>query len=142
MAWALIVTAVTVGGWLFLVRAQERAARVGPCRVAYVYDGDTIAMDCGGGEVTARVIGLDTPETVKARCDAELAAGKRATERLRALVARGEVVIRRRGYDKYGRDLIRLTVDGRDVADTLVSEQLAVRYRGGARPNWCERLAQ
>ncbi|PIE18387.1 MAG: transposase [Proteobacteria bacterium] len=99
-------------------------------------------MDCGGGEVTARVIGLDTPETVKARCDAELAAGKRATERLRALVARGEVVIRRRGYDKYGRDLIRLTVDGRDVADTLVSEQLAVRYRGGARPNWCERLAQ
>lgn len=142
LARALVVTAVTVGGWLLFVRAQERA-RVAPCRVSYVYDGDTVAMRCGDAEEqTARVMGLDTPETVRAKCPEELAAGKRATERLRALVAGGAPRIHRKGTDKYGRALIRLWVDGRDVAETMVNEGLAVRYGGGRRPDWCAKLAQ
>lgn len=113
----------------------------GQCRLRYVYDGDTVSMDCGVGEVTARVIGLDAPETVRARCDAERAAGKRATERLRDLVKGGPVVIRRNGHDKYGRDLIRLEVGGRDIAPVMVDEGMAVAYDGGARIDWCARLA-
>lgn len=142
LAKVMIVTVVTVGGWLFVVRSGERA-RAEPCRVSYVYDGDTVAMVCGaGGRQTARVMGLDTPETVRSRCPEELAAGKRATVRLRALIAGGQTRIRRNGTDKYGRALIRLWVDGRDVADTMVNEGLAVRYGGGRRPDWCAKLAQ
>jgi len=33
-----------------------------------------------------------------------------------------------------------MTVGGVDVADTLVSEGLAMRYRGGQRINWCDKL--
>lgn len=112
------------------------------CRVGYVYDGDTIAMECGRGEITARVMGLDAPETVRARCPEERAAGARATERLRALVAGGAVRITCHGEDKYRRALIRLRVDDVDVARTLVREDLAVRYSGGTRIDWCARLAR
>ena len=44
------------------------------------------------------------------------------------------------GYDKYGRILAKMTVDGMDVADILVREGLAVRYTGGKRINWCAKL--
>ena len=93
-----------------------------------------------GHEVTARLVGLDTAETKTPGCDAELAHGRRATLRLRQLVAGGEVEMKRKGDDRYGRVLVVLTVDGVDVADTLVLEGLAVPYSGGKRINWCERL--
>lgn len=142
LAVALTVTALSVGGWLFVVHGQERAAPGQGCRVSYVYDGDTVAMECGGSAVRGRIMGLDTPETRNARCTAERRAGDAATRRLRDLVAAGPVAISRHGHDRYGRDLIRLTVAGRDVADTMVEEGLAVRYDGGRRPDWCARLAR
>lgn len=138
IARALILTALTLGAWLYVVRVHDRA---GGCRVTYVYDGDTVAMDCGDGDRTARVIGLDTPETKTPGCATEKAAGDRATRRLRELVLAGEVTITRKGTDKYRRDLIRLRVNGTDVANTLIREGLAVKYNGGTRVNWCERLA-
>jgi endonuclease YncB( thermonuclease family) len=140
LARVLILTAGTVAVWLYIVRWQERT-RVGEaCVVAYVYDGDTVALNCGNSERTARLVGLDTPETRDAQCDAEFQAGKRATERLRALVKAGEVTYRRKGSDKYGRLLIVLSIGGEDVADIMVREGLAQPYRGGARINWCKRL--
>lgn len=143
---SLAVTAVTVGGWLALVAAQggQILGRVpgGPeCAVTFVYDGDSVALDCGTGrEVTARLVGYDTPETKRARCEAEAALGKRATERLRALVGSGALRMARQGVDKYRRPLMRLWVDGVDVAEVMVREGLAVAYTGGVRPDWCARL--
>jgi endonuclease YncB( thermonuclease family) len=65
--------------------------------------------------------------------------GDAATDRLRDLLARASsaelIYLPRR--DQYGRDLARLMVDGRDVADTMVSEGLARRYTGGQRRPWC-----
>lgn len=139
---AVVVAVASVLVWLSLVWVQERLAMRGPCVIGYVYDGDTVAMDCGGGEVTARVMGFDAPETVRARCELERVAGDRATDRLRALVGAGPVVIRRHGKDKYGRDLIRLEVAGHDVARVMVEEGLAVAYDGGARRDWCAFLAR
>ena len=139
---ALVLTALSVAVWLYIVRYSERASAVSTeCRVAYIYDGDTIAMSCNGRpEVTARLQGFDTAETKEPGCDEELAHGSLATDRLRQLVKSGEVAIRRLGRDKYNRPLIRLTVDGEDVADTLIREGLAVAYSGGARIDWCQRL--
>lgn len=136
----LLLTALTVGLWLYAVRHSERAAAADGCGLAFVHDGDTVALSCEEGEVTARVQGLDAPETTSPGCAEELAHGTLATERLRALLAAGEVSYRRLGTDKYDRVLIRLLVDGADVAEQMIREGLAVAYSGGARINWCERL--
>lgn len=110
------------------------------CRVGYVYDGDTVEVVCDGQSLTARLVGFDTPETKEPGCAAEAALGARATERLRALVEAGPVTMDSEGYDKYGRVLARMELGGEDVADILVREDLAVRYDGGARVDWCQRL--
>ncbi|WP_371223530.1 thermonuclease family protein [Roseovarius sp. 2305UL8-3] len=110
------------------------------CVLGYVYDGDTIELKCGTESVTARLQGFDTPETKEPGCAAEAALGARATNRLRELVKSGPLSLDSHGYDKYGRVLATMAVKGRDVADILVDEGLAVRYRGGARVDWCERL--
>lgn len=110
------------------------------CQLGYVYDGDTVEVDCGGARQTARLVGLDTPETKDPGCAAEADLGARATERLRELVESRPAMLDSVGYDKYGRVLARLDLGGEDVADILVREGLAVRYDGGRRVNWCERL--
>lgn len=142
IAKALVVTALSVAVWMYIVRNSDRKVQiVSECQVGYVYDGDTIAMTCSGRpDVTARLMGFDTAETKNPGCAEELAHGALATDRLRQLVKRGAVSITRHGRDKYNRPLIRLDIDGQDVADTMIREGLAVAYHGGKRVNWCERL--
>ncbi len=41
----------------------------------------------------------------------------------------------RKGYDKYGRDLVGRAIGGRDMAQIMVGEGLAVAYKGPARRN-------
>ncbi len=108
------------------------------CRVGYVYDGDTVELKCGAASVTARIVGLNTPESRDAQCDAEAAHAKTATLRLREILRQGDVQIYRQGFDKYSRELVIITVAGRDVADIMVSEGLAESYAGGRRRQWCD----
>lgn len=116
-----------------------------------VIDGDTV--DVGGEHF--RLIGLNTPETFSPRCNREYALGMRAKERLGELLAGGRPALTREpcacppgteGTDKcnYGRSCGTLTVNGADVADTLVGEGLAVEFHCGLtkcppmpRP-WCD----
>ncbi|MEO1139563.1 MAG: thermonuclease family protein [Pseudomonadota bacterium] len=110
------------------------------CVLGYVYDGDTVEVICGGESVTARLVGFDTPETKEPGCAAEAALGRKATDRLRTLVETRSVTMDSLGHDKYGRLLARLDLGGENVADILTREGLAVRYGGGTRVDWCERL--
>jgi endonuclease YncB( thermonuclease family) len=114
----------------------------GSCTVLRVVDGDTVEMACpAAGRFRARLTGYDTPESFAPRCPAEARAARRATERLRGLVAASRgLEARLGGWDRYDRRLVRLRLDGRDVGATLIAEGLAVPYRGGARPDWCARL--
>jgi endonuclease YncB( thermonuclease family) len=65
--------------------------------------------------------------------------GRRATERLKELLASGEVrVIESGRIDKYRRTLAHVEVDGRDVGEILIGEGLARPYKGGKRQGWCE----
>jgi len=112
------------------------------CVLGYVYDGDTVELKCGGESRTTRLVGFDTPETTEPGCAEEAALGRQATLRLRELVASGPVTLDGVGRDKYGRLLATLSVNGRDVGETLIEAGLAVAYRGGSRVNWCERLAR
>ena len=132
----LVGALVKVADW---VVPYENLSEAG-CRLEYVYDGDTVALDCGGEIETARLIGLDTPETRDPGCRAEAALGETATERLREISARGSVRFSGQVRDKYGRLLVTMRVDGANVADLLIAEGLAVPYRGAARIDWCDRL--
>jgi micrococcal nuclease len=107
------------------------------CKVGYVYDGDTVELRCGLDKRTARLVGYDAPETKSPKCEAEAAWGNRATVRLRDLLKSPDVMIYLQGHEKYGRDLVVVTVAGRDVAEVMIGEGLAVAYHGEARRDWC-----
>lgn len=114
----------------------------GGCAVVRVIDGDTVDMTCPGeGRFRARLTGYDTPEAYEPRCRAEAQAAGAATDRLRVMVRQAESLdARLGGQDRYGRRLVALRLDGRDVGATLIAEGLAVRYSGGPRIDWCARL--
>ena len=98
-----------------------------------VVDGDTVRFQ---GE-RVRLLGYDTPETYRPSCEAERAVGEQATARLTELLSGGYACLDVSAEtDHYGRPLGTLTVDGRDVGDTLVAEGLAIIWRG-RRGDWC-----
>lgn len=107
-----------------------------------VTDGDTIWY----GEEKIRIIGYDTPETYQARCDAEREAGRKATGYLRWLASNNKLDIRREPKkDRYKRTLARIYIKGRNLADIMIAEGLAVKYecpnyRCPKRIDWCRRL--
>lgn len=112
-----------------------------PCRVTRVVDGDTVDMICAEQAFRARLTGYDTPETYEPGCAAEAELGHRATQRLRQMVnAAADIEAEINGTDRYGRELVRLRLDTRDVARVMIAEGLAVSYSGGRRINWCDRL--
>jgi micrococcal nuclease len=107
------------------------------CSVVEVHDGDSIR--CNGERV--RISGIDAPELPDSpRCDprqlrtgpnpswCDFDLGFRSRDALRAFVARGEVVIRREGQDRYGRTLAMLTVHDRDAGEYLIKLGLARRW--------------
>jgi endonuclease YncB( thermonuclease family) len=99
---------------------------------ARVVDGDTIRVD---GE-PVRVMGLDAPE-MKGRCLAEIAAARRAKDRMAELIE-GGVTLRPHGRDRYRRLLAVVTDSrGRDVAAVMIREGLARPYGGERRRSWC-----
>lgn len=112
------------------------------CRVTYVADGDTVHLACPGTrEVKARLLGFDTPEVYSPGCSEELAAGQQATAILRQVLQSGPITAARfEGHDRYGRELVRLEVGGRDVARRMIASGYAVPYSGGRSPDWCRML--
>ena len=110
------------------------------CQGLVVEDGDTVKF----GEEVIRLKGFDTPEVEYARCESERRLGLMAAVRLRSLICRpGVVVIVDRGpapaRDRHKRTLAVLRVDGRDVAEIMISEGFARPYNGGFRKGWCSR---
>lgn len=106
------------------------------CELRYVIDGDTIAVTCDGVPETLRLIGFDAPE-VHGSCAAEIALAAQATARLRQLVSSPGLAIYPKGLDKYRRRLGVVTLQGRDLAEIMITEGLAVGYDGGKRQDWC-----
>lgn len=98
-------------------------------------DGDTLKVD----GVSVRISNLDTPERGgRAECDAEKFLAAVASKRAQELVETGAVVIWPEGRaDRYNRPLARVTVHGKDWAEIMISEFLAVRWEGHQH-NWCD----
>lgn len=100
-------------------------------RVDCVVDGDTLWL----GREKARIANIDTPELHSPKCPSERALAIAARNRLHALL-QTPFVVWRGSQDRYGRTLVRITVEGRDVGEVLVAEKHARPYRGKREP-WC-----
>lgn len=111
----------------------------GPCRVLRVVDGDTVSLICPeDGMVSARLLGFDTPEKYAPKCLSEFLAAERASWYLRALIQGADrMKLVHQGTDQYGRALVRLEIDGVDVARLMIRSGYGRAYGGGLRGSWC-----
>lgn len=95
-------------------------AETDPGDLIIVLNGDTVALPCArparGCAEKIRLLDIDTLESFRPQCDAELRAGLKAKARLVEMI-RGKIVsIERSGKkDRYRRTLGRLRVTGVDV---------------------------
>lgn len=111
-------------------------------KVVNVYDGDTVhaVMRFNGKfqKFSVRIYGIDTPERkVKMGTpdrDSLKAAAELARMEVVRLVLNKIVVLKCRGFDKYGRLLANIvTREGVDVSQHLLSRGMAVPYFGGKK---------
>ncbi len=115
------------------------AGEGGTCRIMRVVDGDTVTLMCPEeGMESGRLVGFDTPEKYSPRCVAELIAAERASWALRTLIQKADQLkVTHQGTDKYGRALLRLELDGQDVARAMIRGGHARAYGAGPRGSWC-----
>ena len=119
-----------------LPAAADPIAAIGP---VLLVDGDTIKID----GVTIRLLDIDTPETYRSRCEAELILGLKAKQRLRELLDSGPVTFKATGHDRYRRTLAKVYAGRIDVGKRLLSEGHALPYAPGAeakarrQATWC-----
>lgn len=118
----------------------------GPYQAEYVdnYDGDSITIRF---EVwrdvwvkrSVRLDGVDTPERGwRAKCDSEAQKGDAAKAVVKmALESAADLKITIYEGGKYGRLLVDLNADGKDLAALLIQKELARPYFGGRREEWC-----
>lgn len=99
-----------------------------------VVDGDTFWLE--GTKI--RIADINTPETSQPGCAAEAELGARATRRLMQLLNAGPFTleVQGRATDRYGRALRVVTRRGSSLAEPLVAEGLAERWKG-KRSDWC-----
>lgn len=117
-----------------------------------VVDGDTVILNDANPpkeflQNQGRLIGIDTPESRKAKCAKEKQLGleaKKFTENF--LAKKGAIVVNyfpnaetKKGWDSFGRYLITIKKNGKDLADELVRAGLAVYYDGITKTkDWCK----
>lgn len=98
------------------------AGMAASCRVTAVSDGDTVKCLQGWREVTLRLSQIDAPER-------EQPYGQRARAALAARVFGRSVEVERHETDKYGRQVVRLWLDGVDINLAQVQDGWAWAYR-------------
>ena len=109
------------------------------------YDGDTCTFTLPGlhpvigDKVKVRLAGIDTPE-IRGKCEQERKRAKVAKLRLNNILKTAKKIeIRNIDRGKYFRIVAEIWVDGRNVNQVLINENLAVRYFGRKKvADWCK----
>lgn len=113
--------------------------------VTSIYDGDTFRAniqgypDIVGNRIGIRINGIDTPE-LRGRCEKEKALARQAkqfsVEKLRQAKT---IELRHMKRGKYFRIVADVYVDGKNLGNMLIEEELAVIYDGGHKAkDWCK----
>jgi endonuclease YncB( thermonuclease family) len=107
--------------------AQARETFVG--QVSYVTDGDTLWVqpDSGGEPRKLRLLGVDAPEICQS-------GGKVARDMLAQLALQRRVTVKVSYYDRYGRGLATVALDGQDLGARMVRAGQAWSYGWRGRP--------
>jgi len=131
---ALVIVILARVGYDWLFREDSAPLTAGPCEVVRVVDGDTIIVRQQSQppdrprvrEARVRLLGIDTPETVKPNAPVE-PWGPEATEFTKRLTAEGNVRLEldKRRIDRYGRSLAYVYVGDRLLNEELVRAGLA-----------------
>lgn len=106
------------------------------------YDGDTITISIeiwpGLYKVTGmRLFGIDSPE-INGKCEKEKKLAREAKEFVASLVSQpSKLIVSVVGFGKFGRPLIVLFADDKNVSKELVSMGYARHYDGVKREDWC-----
>tara|TARA_R110002074_G_C12344165_1_gene649096 strand:- start:206 stop:595 length:390 start_codon:yes stop_codon:yes gene_type:complete len=113
-------------------------------KVTSIYDGDTFRVNIKGypkiigHRMSVRILGVDTPE-IRTNCKKEKDLARNA-KKLTISLLRGAKLIELRNIKrgKYFRILADVYVDNISIADELIKNNLAVRYDGGTKIEWCK----
>ena len=117
--------------------------------VEYVknYDGDTVQFNIPGvhkllgNKVSVRINGIDTPE-IKTKDSCEKSSSRIARNLVRGLLKNAQSIeLRNVKRGKYFRILADIYADGKNIADLLIKNKLAVRYFGKTKiqVDWCHK---
>jgi endonuclease YncB( thermonuclease family) len=98
--------------------------------VVKVHDGDTLTVLVDGSELRVRLDGIDAPELAQPY-------GRRSRDSLSELCGAKQALVTRRGKDRYGRTIGRVSCAGIDAGDEQVRRGMAwvyVRYARADSP--------
>lgn len=117
---------------------------VAVAKVISVYDGDTFRVNIDGypaliGEnISIRVNGVDTPE-IRAKCNDEKTLALAAKEyTLKQLSNANTILLTNIERGKYFRLVADVIIDGKNLSELLISNNLGKQYQGGKRQSWCQ----
>ena len=112
----------------------------GPYDIAYVYDGDTISVLIGKEEVTVRMIGIDTPESVNRDKSKNTPEGMEASLWLHDYLKGRSVWLEydEQRTDRYGRVLAYVWLDEGNtmLEDEILKNGLAVTLQMDPNNRW------
>ena len=149
LAGAGVLLTIVVGGAYYASQAATASAATATTSTeipltVYWSDGDSGRLSDG---TKFRLHGIDSPETGSmkqrggAKCEAERVLGFEAKEAALELTRGKQVTVSEtRGTDRYERTVVRLEIDGKDVAALLVAggTHKTWDYDGRQKkPDWC-----
>ena len=113
-------------------------------QVTSIYDGDTFRADIKGypdivgHHMAIRINGIDTPE-LRAPCQKEKQLAIKAKQfTVKHLREAKNIVLKNMKRGKYFRIVADVYVDEKNLGDLLLKNNLAIKYKGGKKINWCK----
>jgi len=112
-------------------------------QIVKIYDGDTFfinidnTLDVFGKNLGIRIKGVDTPE-IRGKCSQEKFKAILAKEYLKESLDKANcIILKNLERGKYFRVLADVYINGENMADKLLNQNLAVKYQGGKKHNFC-----
>jgi micrococcal nuclease len=126
------------------VQAAPEYGTVTVSKVISVYDGDTFRVDIDslppivGRNIPIRLNGVDTPE-IRGKCEHEKDLAIKARDFVRNKLANAkEVKLTKLQRGKYFRVIADVMIDGVNLGQELLDNELAYKYTGGKKSSWCD----